>query len=348
MASASRISSASHLFASASRWLARLGLCAGLAAAGAALAAERVVVQLDWLPSGDKAAFYVGLSQGFYAAEGLEVVIQTGRGSSDALARIASGAADVGSAGFSALLSAAAQNQIPVKAVYSYFTELPDSFLTAKSSGIKTIKDLAGRKMAVTSLSSSRVLMPLVFERNGMKLDDVQRQVVDANVLAPMLAAGRVDAISAFRTQSSLLESMLRQQGKEMHVLPWSAFGLESYGTVVVASDRMIQQRPEVLQRFLRAFRKSVDHALANPESAGPAVRKAAPDVDEKLATAQFQSAIPLIRNAISERDGMGRFSTDLVKKSWSLVALSENLPEAQFDPMTTIFPGSVAPAAGK
>ncbi|MBP7564991.1 MAG: ABC transporter substrate-binding protein [Burkholderiaceae bacterium] len=309
-----------------------------LAAAGTSvLAADRLVAQLDWLPSGDKAAFYVGAAQGFYAEEGLEVVIQTGRGSADALTKIATGAADVGSAGFSALLSAAAQNAIPVKAVYSYFTELPDSFLTVQGNGISTIKDMTGRKLGATALSSSRVLMPLVFETNGMKLSDVQLQTVDANVLASMLAAGRVDAISAFRTQSSLVESMLREQGKQMHVLPWSAFGLQSYGTVVVASDRLISQRPDVLRRFLKAFRKSVDHALANPDAAGAAVKKAAPEIDEKVATAQFRLAMPLIRNATSQRDGAGEFTPALVQESWKWVAKSENLPEGKLQPMSVV-----------
>ena len=48
-------------------------------------AADKLTFQLDWLPNGDKAFAYVALKQGFYAAEGLEVSIIPGRGSSDAI-----------------------------------------------------------------------------------------------------------------------------------------------------------------------------------------------------------------------------------------------------------------------
>ena len=309
-----------------------------LVVAGVACAADRVVVQLDWLPSGDKAAFYVGSAQGFYAEEGLDVVILSGRGATDALSKLATGAADVGSSNFSNVLSGSAQNNLPVKAVYSYFTELPDAFLTVRGNGITSVKDLAGHKVGATALSGSRVIMPLVFEANGMKLTDVNLQIVDPNVLVPMLASGRIEAISAFRTQSSLAESMLREQGKQMVVLPWASFGLTCYGTVVVASDKFIEQRPDVLKRFLKAFQKSVDFAIAQPDAAGTAVKKAAPEVDEKIAAAQFRLAIPLIRNATTTRDGMGLFSTAMVQESWKLVARSENLPLDKFQPMSVIY----------
>src|SRR5471032_556469 len=49
-----------------------------------ALAAETVRLQFDWLPSGEKAAFYLGVEKGVFAAEGLDIVILPGRGTADA------------------------------------------------------------------------------------------------------------------------------------------------------------------------------------------------------------------------------------------------------------------------
>lgn len=202
-------------------------------AAASAMAADRVVVQIDWLPSGDKGPFYVALHEGFYASEGLEVTLQTGRGSADALTKVATGAADIASSGISAVLSAAAKGPMPLKVVYTAYTESPESFFVIKGSGIRTLKDLQGRPVAATALSTSRVLMPLVLERNGVSVDQLKLQLVDANVLMPMLVSGRVDAISSFRTQVPLANSLLQPRGKEVEVLPWSMFGLETYGMVL-------------------------------------------------------------------------------------------------------------------
>lgn len=66
--------------------------------AQSALAADEVTYQLDWLPGGDKSPVYVGVQEGFFEEEGLEVSIASGRGSTDAITKIATGQADIGSA----------------------------------------------------------------------------------------------------------------------------------------------------------------------------------------------------------------------------------------------------------
>jgi NitT/TauT family transport system substrate-binding protein len=45
-----------------------------------AFAAEKITFMIDWLPAGDKAAVYYGVQKGMFAAEGLDVTIQSGRG----------------------------------------------------------------------------------------------------------------------------------------------------------------------------------------------------------------------------------------------------------------------------
>ena len=92
----------------------------------AAHAADSLTVQLDWLPGGDKAFVYAGVQQGFFKAEGLDVKIVPGRGSSDAVTKIASGAADVGFGGISALMMAAAESSLKMHlCLLSVFRRLP-------------------------------------------------------------------------------------------------------------------------------------------------------------------------------------------------------------------------------
>src|ERR1700726_4463767 len=69
-----------------------------------ALAAESVSFLLDWLPAGDKAAVYLGVEKGLFEAEGIKVTIQSGRGSSDVVTKLATGSADMGTGGLAALL----------------------------------------------------------------------------------------------------------------------------------------------------------------------------------------------------------------------------------------------------
>src|ERR1700761_6922367 len=104
--------------------------------------AEKILYLNDWLPAGDKAPVYIAQAKGLFAAEGLDVTIQSGRGSSDVVTKLGTGVADIGQGGIAALLQAKAQSSIPVTAIYSIYTKQPDAIFTAEGSGIESLKDL--------------------------------------------------------------------------------------------------------------------------------------------------------------------------------------------------------------
>ncbi len=148
------------------RYVAAAGIM--IATTASALAADKVIFMLDWLPAGDKAAPYVAQAKGLFAAEGLDVTILSGRGSSDVVTKLATGAGDMGTGGLAALLQARAESNVPVKAVASVYTMQPDAIFTTDSSGINSLKDIAGKKIATATFSSSNVVWPLLLKANGI------------------------------------------------------------------------------------------------------------------------------------------------------------------------------------
>jgi NitT/TauT family transport system substrate-binding protein len=95
---------------------------------------------------------------------------------------------------------------------------------------IKTIKDLAGRSLATATFSSSNALWPVIARANGLDPDSVKLLKVDNNALGPMLASGRVDATITWVTFGPADARLLKQAGKQLSILPWTAAGLEGYG----------------------------------------------------------------------------------------------------------------------
>jgi NitT/TauT family transport system substrate-binding protein len=140
-----------HLFAG-------LMLCIGTAAP--AFAAEKIVL----LPAGGKAVPYFGVQAGLFAAEGLDVTIQSGRGSSDVVTKLGTGAADMGTGGLAALLQARPEAPVPVKAIMSIYTVQPDALFTTPDSRISNVKDVAGKTIATATFSSSNVVWPLLLK----------------------------------------------------------------------------------------------------------------------------------------------------------------------------------------
>src|ERR1700731_2044316 len=62
----------------------------------AALAEDKAVLLLDWLPTGEHAAYFAGLQRGFFRDAGIDLSITRGYGSGDTVNKVAAGAAKFG------------------------------------------------------------------------------------------------------------------------------------------------------------------------------------------------------------------------------------------------------------
>jgi NitT/TauT family transport system substrate-binding protein len=309
-----------------------------LIGAGApAFAAEKVVFMIDWLPAGDKAVPYLGVQKGLFADEGLDVTIQSGRGSSDVVTKLGTGAADMGTGGLAALLQARAQTPVPVKAVVSIYTLQPDAIFTTTDSGISTLKDLAGKTIATATFSSSNVSWPLVLKANGVDATKVDLLKADPGALAPMLASGKVAATINWVTVAPAFVKPLEETGKKLKVIAWSDYGFDGYGLSVFASEKMLTDRPETVKKFLRAYMKATAMAIADPAAAAVALKAMVPEVDVDVARAQFAVSVPLMVNDVSKKDGTGAFEKALLAKTWKWTAEAQNMPLDKLDPETAV-----------
>jgi NitT/TauT family transport system substrate-binding protein len=313
------------------------GLAMLLGAGGPAFAAEKVVFLIDWLPAGDKAVPYLGVQKGLFADEGLDVTIQSGRGSSDVVTNLGTGVADIGTGGLAALLQARAQSPVPVKAVMSIYTLQPDAIFTTEGSGISTLKDVAGKSIATATFSSSNVSWPLVLKANGIDPAKVDLLKADPGALAPMLAAGKVAGTINWVTVAPAFVKTLSETGKKLKVIAWSDYGFDGYGLSVFASEKILSQRPETVKKFMRAYVKATAMAIADPSAAAAALKAMVPEVDADVARAQFVASVPLMINDISKKDGTGAFDKALLAKTWKWTAEAQNMPLDKLDPETVV-----------
>lgn len=308
-----------------------------LASTAAAHAQDKVNFMIDWLPAGDKAAVYYGVESGIFAEAGLDVSVLVGRGSSDVVTKLATGAADVGSGGLAALLQAVAAEKVPVKALLSVYTVQPDAMFTTEESGISSIADLVGKQVATATFSSSNVVWPLLLEANGLAPDAVVPTKVDPGALAPMLAAGQTDATISWSTTAPTFQAILSETDRTLKVLQWSEFGFDGYGMSIFASDTMVNERPEVLARFKAAYIKAMEGAIADPDATAAALKSMVPEVDEAMAKAQWEVSIPLMVNPVSAEDGIGAFEPELLATTWDWVARSLDIDPTSMDPQSVV-----------
>lgn len=310
--------------------------------AGAAAAMEKIVFQLGWLPGGNYAPLYVGIDQGIFANSGFDVSIQSGRGAADVITKMSTGTSDIGISAFGGLLRSHVAGNADIKAVYSVYTQQPDSIITYEGSGIETLADVSGKKVATSANSSSNFSWPIVLQNNGVDPDSVTLIKSDPKTLAPMLATGQVDAVIAFSTNGPSYSEILGKADKSIVILPWSEFGFDGYSHMLYATPEMINDRPDALKGFLAAYTKAVEAAMADHEAAADSVIAVAPQLDRAVAIKQWESALALIDNEVSQASGLGQIDVDRVKATWDWAAKAQGLDADTIDPMNAVALGFV------
>jgi NitT/TauT family transport system substrate-binding protein len=305
--------------------------------AGATQAADKLTYVNDWFPSGDKGIQFYAKHKGFFDAERLDVTFITAKGSSDSITRIATGSADVGSASIVALLQAKAQANVPVKTVAAFYNLPPDAIMTIEGSKIKSLKDIAGVKLATATFASSNVFWPLILKQLNLDEGKISLLKVDPAAMTPMLVSGQVDGIISWMTSAQANEEALAERGKKLKILAWSDVGFEGYSYSAVVSDKLINERPDVARRFVRAIRAAGEAAVKDPKGVAQSIKALYPEFDEKLAEKQFIDAVGLMDNDITKKEGFGSVSPDRLRKTWEWVARAQNFDVARIDPESVV-----------
>ncbi len=181
------------------RGLATLAAAALTAMALPAAQAQETTVkfQLDWRFEGPAALFLVPVAKGYFKAEGLNVVVDAGNGSSGTVTRVASGAYDMGFADLAALMEFTANNpDAPNKpvAVMMVYNNTPAAVLALKKSGITKPADLNGKKLGAPVFDAGRRGFPIFAKANN--ITNVQWTSMDPPLRETMLVRGDIDAIT--------------------------------------------------------------------------------------------------------------------------------------------------------
>jgi NitT/TauT family transport system substrate-binding protein len=239
--------------------------------ATAALAQKETPVRfaLDWRFEGPAAPYFVAIDKGYYKAEGLNVTIDQGSGSVEGINRVASGAYEVGFADINSLIKYRdrAQN-IPVKAVMMVYDSPAFSIVTLKKSNIRAPKDLEGKVLGAPAPDGAYAQWPIFVKQNKIDASKVRIENIGFPVREPMLAQGKVDAITGFWFSSFM---NLRANGvpaADIVVLMMRDYGLDLYGNAIIANPEFIRDNPKALAGFVRATIKGIQETLRSPDAA--------------------------------------------------------------------------------
>jgi NitT/TauT family transport system substrate-binding protein len=289
-----------------------------LAVPGPALAETEVKITLPWVFQGPDSFMLVAADKGYYAQEGLSVTIDAGRGSVDAISKVASGTYQFGFADVSNLVQFAAENgeSAPVSIMMVY-DEGPFSIFTMADSGIESPADMEGHSLGSPAFDASFKLFPAFAAETGIDEAAVERINMDGKLRETMLLRGDVDMISG-HYYSSYIDLLKRgAEPDDLRSFLFSDFGMDFYGNAVIVSRAFAEENPGLVRGFLRATARGIQDVLADP-AVGVASAKARDGLlDEEAELARLNLAVEtLIVTDYTREAGFGDVQPDKLANS--------------------------------
>jgi len=248
-----------------------------LVAAGAG-AQDKVSLRLNWYLGGLHVPFYYGKERGYFAAEGIDLTINEGRGSANTVQVVAAGSDTFGMADSSSVISTAARGA-DVRSVMSLLNSTGFSVVSLAEANIKTPKDLEGKSVAVSPGDPLGALLQAVCKANGVDCAKVNMIQVDPAAKVVTVLEKRADALLGGADDQYFL---IKQRGFTPAAMRYADWGANIVGMTIVAKTDLIKSNPDLVRRFVRASVKSWNDAKKNTGAAVDAALKAKPDLNRQ------------------------------------------------------------------
>ncbi|HEY2901368.1 MAG TPA: ABC transporter substrate-binding protein [Polyangia bacterium] len=230
---------------------------------GAARAAEQKIdFILNWVPGGDHAPYYYAKKMGWYAKQGIDLNLEPGKGSALAVQKVGAGANPIGLADMGNALVARGKGA-DVVGVFNVYANSPQGLYWLKSSGIKGIKDLAGKKIGNPAGDGARTMWPALAKANGIDPKSVTWVNIDANSKLAALKARSVDATTAFYNLHHIFK---RELGDDMGFVAWRTAGINPYGNSVIVNGAFLKSNRALVDGFVKVTQKAFAACLADPK----------------------------------------------------------------------------------
>lgn len=217
-----------------------------------------VYLQLRWHHQFQFAGYYAAVEKGFYREEGLNVVLRSGDPQHQPVSEVLTGSAQYGEAN-AELLHYRLKGE-PLVALASIFQHSPSVLLTLKSSGIRTVHDLIGKKVMLADTDEDADFLTMILNEG---ISTSQVDTIPSSYNLDDLISGRVDAFNSYITNEPFF---LQQKGIEYNVIEPISYSVDFYSDIFFTTEEEVKNHPQRVEAMLRATLKGWRYAMQNPE----------------------------------------------------------------------------------
>jgi len=211
------------------------------------------IASMTWSP------LIVAKNLGYFDEEGIDLVMEQSY-SSSATKMVAAGQSDFSVPG-PHLTAAGIDSGMDIISVYQLYPVDIFGFAVMEDSGLKSIADLAGKKIGAQTVTTRNQIVPIL-EAAGVDPESVEIvPVSDARV--QMLTEGKVDACWTWDGEWQ----QWKAEGMKINYLSGETV-YKSASNSLIANNAFVKEDPELIERFLRALSKGAYFCYLNPRAA--------------------------------------------------------------------------------
>ncbi len=271
----------------------------------------RVTLALNWLPEAEHGGFYAALSKCYYSDVGLDVEILPGGPDSPVIQRVATGRVTFGISNADRIVLGRAQ-QAPVVGLMAPLQHSPRCIVVHKSSGIETFDQLKNVTLAMSDAPAFSHYL-----RKNVPLEGVK-------IVRSTGSLGQFLEDPKFAQQGYVFSEPIvaAEQGVKTRTLMVSELGFDPYSSVLMTSESLIEEDPELVRKFVEASILGWRDYLADPQPVHEQIQQANPEMPVAVMNAGFEKLKPLCL------DGGGEFTGAMAPERWQ--TLVEQLEELE------------------
>ena len=279
-------------------------------------AAEQVNLILNWTPTADHSPFYYAKAQGWYEKAGIDLTIETGKGSGVSALKVGSGGSPFGIADLATMLVARGKGADDV-ALMSIYANTGQTFYWLKSYGVSGVKDFPGHKIGNPPGDASRVMWPAFAKAAGIGPDSVNFVNVGPTAKIAALKTHTVDIVSDFYNEHDL---KLKEFGNDLGFLNWKDIGLNPYGNSLIVNGAFLKRNPRLVEDFVRISQKAFAACVADADPCLKALLDQASGLDEHEQRDQWERIKYLMADEFTTTKALGWIDGERMKKDYELV----------------------------
>src|ERR1700754_243088 len=225
-------------------------------------AAQKLTFTLNWVAGGDHAPYFYAQKMGWYKDAGVNVEFETGRGSAASAQKVGAGQSQLGLSDMAGGLLFRGKGVDAVGGMNVYANS-PQGVYWLKSSGIQSVRALAGKKIGNPAGDGARTMWPALARRVGIDPGSVTWVNIDANAKLGALKAKTVDVTTSF---FNLHHVFARELGSDMGFLAWKDAGVNPYGNSIIANGAWLAANRDKADKFVKVTQKAFAECAKTPD----------------------------------------------------------------------------------